>query len=141
MKMNSHKKQNYKRLVFSIILSILLVTTTLSSMSGASRKINNTITEEVVVQNTNYLQYEFEFLEPELVELTLSDTEYSKINMPGTRNIGRVAGEPGMPVSFIKILLPAKKAVKSVHATGEPVLVESPIDLIEKPVFRTEHWI
>jgi len=133
--MNSHKKQSYKRLVFSIILSVLLVTTTLSSMSGASRKTDNAVTEEVVVLNTNYLQYEFEFLEPELVELTLSDTEYSKINMPGTRNIGRVAGEPGMPVSFIKILLPAKKTVKSIHATGDSVLVESPIDLIEKPVF------
>ena len=92
MKMSSHKKQSYKRLVFSIILSVLLVTTALSSMSGASIKIGNTITEETDIQNTNCLQYEFEFLEPEIVELTLSDTEYSKINMLGTRNIGKVTG-------------------------------------------------
>ena len=129
-----HKKQKNKRLVFSIILSVLLVTTTLSSMSGASRTTDNTITEDVVVLNTNFLQYEFEFLEPELVEFTLFEEEFTKINMPGTSNIGRIAGDPAMPVSFVKILLPAKTTVKSIQATGNLVEVESSLNLIDRPI-------
>ena len=85
MKKDSYKKNNIK-LVFSLIMSIVLITTTLSSISVSS------LNSEHI--SNDLLKYEFAFQKPEIKKFTVSDLEFSKIHMKGTNNIGKAQGNP-----------------------------------------------
>jgi len=132
---SNRKKHNNHRLVFSITITAILILSLISSVNITARNDNNETSDN------DFLQYEFEFEKPEIVELSLFGEQYTKINLKGTNNIGKVSGEPSLPVCFMKILLPAKKVVKSINANGEPINLESNIDLIEQPILPHQNPI
>ncbi len=83
----------------------------------------------------NHLSYDFLFIEPEFDTLTISNNGYSQIHMSGCIALGKDAGNPKLPVKFIKLLLPPMKSIKTIEVSGHPVEVSpQDIDLIDKPL-------
>ncbi len=81
------------------------------------------------------LSYTFSFTEPSFHEKMVHDTVYTTIDMSGCMAIGERAGEPSMPVKFVKLLLPPMEKVKDISVFGVPVEIDTgDINLLEKPV-------
>ena len=117
-----------------VVLCFLLITTSLVAAMGTSR--NNTTLGGKSSSMVESLSYSFAFLEPELQTTAVSNSEYTLIDMSGCMAIAKQAGEPMMPVKFIKLLIPPMKTVTNVNVVGTPVEPElEDFDLVEKPVF------
>ena len=80
------------------------------------------------------LSYSFD--EPLLREIDMRGTAYTSICIPGSLTIARNAGEPALPVRFVKILLPPGKDVSRVDVTGRlKKVAPDGIDLKASPIF------
>ena len=95
-----------------VAICALLVTTSLVVAMDASR--NNDLNEKTT-STIESLSYSFEFIEPELRITTVSNSEYTLIDMAGCIGIGKQAGEPMMPANIIKLLIPPMKTVTNVN--------------------------
>ncbi len=58
------------------------------------------------------------FNEPVLGKKSLFGSFFTTVSMPGAINIAKNAGEPALPVTFIRVLLPPKKSVTGITVTG-----------------------
>ena len=140
------RKYSLDRRSIAIIMCIFLITTTSSAaMIGTSfktasiSKSETTFTEFSILDTSNdiadSLSYTFSFLKPSMEEIELHGSAFTRVSTRGCTALGKSAGEPALPVKFVKLLLPPRKTVKSVNVGGEPVEVElKGIDLREKPV-------
>jgi hypothetical protein len=132
MGINMNDLNNKKRILsrgnISLVVCILLLTTALSAATVTSFEPDD-LTEEKV-------SYSFTFIEPSFQTVEADNSLYTNINMPGCMAMGRQAGEPSLPVKFIKLLLPPMKTVTDVTVVGNPIEIDlGIIDLKQKPVF------
>ena len=115
-------------LVISTCL-LLIVTAFSASTTTFIEKDNGFLT------SINHLNYVFSFSEPEIDTITNSDIEYTKLNMPGCIALGMDAGNPKLPVKFIKLLLPPKKGISNVKVSGISLEINTrDVNLINKPL-------
>ncbi|MFH2001449.1 MAG: C25 family peptidase propeptide domain-containing protein, partial [Planctomycetota bacterium] len=78
----------------------------------------------------------FSFDAPRVKAIEHDGASYASIMVPGALTLGRTAGEPALPVSFVQILLPPGKEPASIMVTGDSSLFTSHnMDLRESPVF------
>jgi len=103
-------------------------------MIGVSTDASHSVSETGSNGQENHLTYSFSFKEPELFKTQLFDNSFTKILVPGTITLGNSAGEPTLPVSFMKILLPPKTTIKSIDVQGTPVEIDTSINLKDKPI-------
>ena len=116
-----------KRIISLVVCLLLLI--------GAISAITATSLEQESILEYN-LNYTFLFTEPKFQMKTVGNSGYNDINLPGCISMGREAGQPKMPVKFIKLLLPPKTSVKNVKVVGTPIELElENIDLKESPIF------
>jgi len=141
LRKKTYKKTSARKPVISILLCIFLVATSLSSMIGASINTSERLVRNHSNDETNYLTYTFSFREPELKQTTLYGASYSKIVLSGAMNMGKKAGEPAMPTSFVKILLPLMKTVRSIQINGDPVEIDTQVDLTKQPVIPYQYMV
>ena len=128
MKYLNNKKRILGRGNISLTICILLITTALSATTVTSFESDD-VTEES-------FSYSFTFIEPSFQTMDVDNSGYTNINMPGCLAIGKQAGEPAMPVKFIKLLLPPMKTVSNIDVVGTPVEIElGTTDLKESPIF------
>ncbi len=128
MKRNYNKLNIIGRRTISLALCIILTTTAISAITATSYQSEDF--------STDILSYTFTFDEPRFQARTIDNSEYNEINLPGCISMGREAGQPTMPVKFVKLMIPPKKSVKSVEVIGTPVELElDNIDLKTSPVF------
>jgi hypothetical protein len=82
------------------------------------------------------LSYSFSFIEPSFQTVVVDNSIYTNINMPGCIAIGKQAGNPMLPVRFIKLLIPPLKTISNIDVVGNPVEIElESIDLKKSPIF------
>ncbi|EMR75371.1 hypothetical protein MBGDF03_00378 [Thermoplasmatales archaeon SCGC AB-540-F20] len=123
----NNKKRILGRGNISLAVCILLITTALSATT--------VISFEPADLSQESLSYTFSFKEPNFKTLQADNSGYTNINMPGCLAIGKQAGEPAMPVKFIKLLLPPMKTVSDVTVTGSPIELDmGSRDLKQKPI-------
>jgi len=134
MRNKSNTGKNFKRLVLSIALCIFLITSVSSTMIQDPIKKPNFISKTIASDIINDLTYMFSFTEPELRETQLIDNSFTKLSVPGTMSLGNGAGEPTLPVSFQKILLPPKTTIRSIEVLGAAIQIDTSINLIEQPI-------
>ena len=109
----NNKKRILSSRNISLAICILLITTALSATTVISFEPAD-LTQES-------LNYTFSFKEPNFKTLQADNSDYTNINMPGCMAIGKQAGEPAMPVKFIKLLLPSMEVVSDVTVIGSPI--------------------
>jgi hypothetical protein len=91
---------------------------------------------------SNSLIYTCLFKEPSFKSVQAGGSEYTTINMPGCLTIGKQAGDPAMPVKFIKLLLPPQKTVESITVTGTSVELNTKgIDLTTQYIYPYQNEI
>ena len=100
----------------SVVLCILFMMTALTTATAISRKDNQGLYQI----GSDHLNYTFTFKEPTIQSMSVQNTQYSKINMPGCLSLGKQAGDPTLPVKFIQLLLPSGTTVDSIDVTGTP---------------------
>jgi len=101
--------------------------TVFSTLVGEVGSVPNNVGES--------LSYTFSFIEPSLHEAVLYSDFYTTVNIPGCMAIGKKAGEPALPVKFVKLVLPPKTKVKDINVVGTPVEVDTTnLNLMGKPV-------
>ena len=127
------RKVKLGRRSLSVVVCVLLITTSLVAAMETSRNNNLDEKSSSMIES---LSYSFEFLEPKLRTTTVSNSEYTLIDMAGCIGIGKQAGEPMMPANIIKLLIPPMKTVTGVNVVGTPAEIElEDFDLVEKPIF------
>jgi len=89
--------------------------TVFSTLVGEVGSVPNNVGES--------LSYTFSFIEPSLHEAVLYSDFYTTVNIPGCMAIGKKAGEPALPVKFVKLVLPPKTKVKDINVVGLVILL------------------
>jgi len=127
-------KENYKnnnilgKRIISIALCLILMTTAISVTTA------DLFESEYISKES--LNYTIKFIEPTFQTKTVDNSGYTDINLPGCMSIGREAGQPTMPVKFVKLLIPPKTTVKNVEVIGLTIELHiEDIDLKESPIF------
>jgi len=117
--------------LFAVVLCATMCTTAISmhSIANASTATPST------------LSYTFSFASPSLSSQQLLSQSFTHISMPNSLTMGKDAGLPALPVSFIKIALPALTTVDTITVTGASIPVQTPIDLKEEPITPYQHPI
>jgi len=128
-KMN-FRKFKLGRSSIGVIICVLMLTTSVSATMGNFINLN-----EQMNTSTNSLRYTLLFQEPNFKSIQLRSSEYTTISIDGCMAIGKQVGDPLLPVKLVSLLLPPKKAVSSINVVGTPVLIESNVNLLEKPIF------
>jgi len=100
----------------SVAVCILLVATSLAVALDTTSEVN---------LKDNRLSYSFAFVEPELQTAQVESSQYTTFQMPGCMAVGKQAGDPMLPVSVVKLLLPAMTTVTSVNVVGNPIELTS----------------
>jgi len=83
------------------------------------------------------LSYSFEFQEPNLQNMILSDTTFTSVSVPGCISIGKGVGMPNLPVHFVQILIPYGTDVTDISVSGKPIDLDEQskgVDLKSNPV-------
>jgi len=118
--------------ITSLAVCFLVTTTAISSITASSFE-TKTVTKDS-------LSYTFTFAEPKFQKKTVGSSGYIDINLPGCMSMGREAGQPAMPVKFIKLLLPPKTTVKNVDVVGASFELDlENIDLKKSPIFPYQY--
>ncbi len=113
----------------SVVVISMLLFSCLPFFHISADELNSHITED------KSLSYMFFFTKPSFHEKTLQNTRYTALDMTGCMAIGKRAGEPALPVKYIKLLLPPGKTVKNITLHGVPIEINTvDINLVEKPV-------
>jgi len=132
------EKKSWRNLGVILCVFIMITVPVTTSLGDTETK---TISDDLTY-NKNSLEYTFVFLEPEFHTTEVSDSGYTNIDMKGCMPMGKLAGEPMMPVKSVKLLLPPMKTVSNVNIVGNPVEVDlGNIDLNEKPVFPHQDYV
>jgi len=124
------KKFRLGRLTIGVLICILMLTTSVATTLG-----NFTNSAEQINTYANSLNYTFLFKEPVFKSIQPDSYEYTLVDIQGCMAIGKQSGEPQLPIKMISLLLPPKKTVSNINVIGNPVQIQSPINLIEKPIF------
>ncbi len=129
-----------------LMICTVLIFTSISATIGVSNRIIVNENQQVSFYENNdalgvqkeqldVLSYTFQFSEPVLDHVILPSHEFTKISMPGVMNVGRGVGQPFLPVSFAKILLPPMKKVISLDVSGQSHDIDAKdFDLIDTPI-------
>ena len=138
MKKNDYKNIFLGRRRIGVVICVLLVTTSMTAMTATSDLksiVRQPLNLNKQMINSDSLSYTFKFSEPSFETNEVDNSEYTLVKMTGCMALGKPAGEPKLPVRFIKLLIPAKKSVLDVAVVGTPVEVDlGGIDLVEKPI-------
>jgi len=138
MKNVSYKKIFLGRRSVGVVICVLLLATSLSAMTATSDVkgvVKQSLNLNKQMTSSDSLSYTFEFSEPSFETTDVDNSEYTLVHMSGCMALGKGAGDPKLPVRFIKLLIPAKKSVKNVEVFGTPVEIElENIDLVETPI-------
>jgi len=129
------KKTIFKKLGKSTIGVLICVLLLIASVAATSN-VNNL--NKQTNTGIDSLSYTFLFKEPSfksIQPLQLNNCEYTLIDIQGCLSVGKEAGEPQIPTKVITLVLPPKKTVSNINVVGTPVQIESPVNLLEKPVF------
>ena len=133
MKKTNFRKLRLGRLTIGVFICILMLSTSVATTLG------NFINSDE--NNSNSLSYTFLFKEPVFKSIHQDSSEYTLIDIQGCMAVSSQAGEPQIPIKTITLLLPPKKTVSSINVVGTPVQIQSPINLIEKPVFPYQNSV
>jgi hypothetical protein len=133
MKKTNFRKLRLGRLTIGVFICILMLTTSVATTLG------NFINSDE--NNSNSLSYTFLFKEPVFKSIHQDSSEYTLIDIQGCMAVSSQAGEPQIPIKTITLLLPPKKTVSSINVVGNPVQIQPPINLIEKPVFPYQNSV
>ncbi|MGF3555051.1 MAG: C25 family peptidase propeptide domain-containing protein, partial [Thermoplasmatota archaeon] len=128
---NNFKKLKSTRTAIGVIICIFLLLTSVATTMGNFIESNSN-------NKTTSISYRFLFKEPSfksIQPIQSNNNEFTLIDIPGCLSVGMQAGEPQIPIKIITLLLPPKKTISSINVIGTPVEIQSPINLLEKPVF------
>ncbi len=132
------EKKSWRNLGVTLCVFIMIAVPVTASLGDTETK---TIPDDLIY-NKNSLNYTFMFLEPEFHTIAVSDSEYTNIDINGCMPMGKLAGEPMVPVKSVKLMLPPMKTVSNVNVVGDPIEVDlGNIDLNEKPVFPYQDYV
>ena len=123
MSILNNRKRILNRGCISLAVCFLLIITALSA---------TTTSFETVASTENRLSYSFLFIEPNFQTIEADNSLYTNLNMPGCMVMGRQAGEPSLPVKFIKLLLPPMKTVADVTVIGNPIEIDFVANLVSQ---------
>jgi hypothetical protein len=122
----------------SVVVSILFIMTALTTATAISRNDQ----QGFYPVGADHISYTFTFTEPTIQSMSVQNTQYSQINMPGCLGLGKQAGDPTLPVKFIQLLLPSGTTVDSVDVAGTPVLSnEQGFDLTTQPILPYQNEV
>jgi len=82
------------------------------------------------------IELSFTFRKPHCTTAEVNGSSYASLVMPGSAVMARNAGEPALPVQFVRILLPPGKEVAEVEVSGAMTELKlDGVDLTRTPVF------
>jgi len=116
---------NRGRYVQNVLIAFLLISTAFMSMFAVAEPSDAS------------LKYTFEFTEPNLKDMKLSDTSFTSLSIPGCISIGKGIGMPNLPVRFAQILIPFGMDVKEITVSGNPTIINDEakgVDLTASPI-------
>ncbi len=87
------------------------------------------------------LTYTFSYAQPAVSNQILSSRSFTKISMPNSLTMSKEAGLPALPVSFLKIALPAQTTVDKISVAGASHEVQTSINLNDHPITPYQHPI
>jgi len=134
LKKTNFRKLNLGRSTVGVVICILMLSTSVATTMG-----NFVNTDEQM--NTNSLSYTFLFKEPVFKSIQQDNSEYTLIDVQGCLAVGKQAGEPQIPIKVISLLLPPKKTIGSINVEGTPVQIQTPVNLLEKPIFPYQNSV
>lgn len=79
------------------------------------------------------LTYQFAFEPPTLTTTRLYGRTFSQLHLSGAMNLGKDVGGPSMPVSFVKLALPAETTIEAITVTGPAQTINAP-GLLQQPL-------
>jgi hypothetical protein len=122
---------NKKRILSSKHLSLAICSLLLLT-SFAITSVTSIEPEDLITESESYT---FTFIEPSFQALTADESEYTNIQLSGCLGISKKAGDPLLPVKFIKLLLPAMKTVSNINVIGTPIEIDlGSTDLKSSPI-------
>lgn len=120
-----------RRKIGVLICAILIIASLIPIISSSGINLKTKNSKEVET-----IEYCFKFDSPKFESISVYDSDFSRVSIPGCLSLGRQAGEPSLPVRFIKMIIPAFRTVSAVKVEGSPMELNlGDINLIEKPVF------
>jgi hypothetical protein len=126
MKNRTKQKSKVSKLGVVFIICFAMIMTSAVATVGDASKLDQFFVN-------NRMVYTFDFQQPSLQAASLG---YTNITLPGCLTIGRIAGDPALPVKVVTLLLPPNKTVSRINVGGTPITGDlQGIDLIQKPLF------
>ncbi len=127
MRYLNNKKRILGRRSISIAVCIILISTAISITTVTSFEPNDLIDES--------RSYTFSFIKPRFENIKADNSDYTNVQLSGCLGIGKQAGEPLLPVKFVKLLVPAMKTVTKVNVVGKPIEIDlGSTDLKNTPI-------
>jgi hypothetical protein len=131
MRNNKNKKKLVIKQLISITLFLFFVTLPITTVINASQKQS----EGALPIDSGHLRYSITFANPRFKETHLDDNTFTSVEMQGCLSLGKIPGDPVLPLKFIQLLIPAMKTVTRITVEGDSVdATPLFIDLREKPV-------
>jgi len=117
-----------------VLLAVVVIFLLTVGFSLVSLNLDRSLKYEYYVKDGS-LKYIFSFQEPGLEEISIDNNTYTTLNMSGCMAIGKKAGEPVLPVKYVKLLLPPRKKILDINIGGTPVEVKNAkFKLDNKPI-------
>jgi hypothetical protein len=140
----NYKKKNILKKRVTALMCIAVLVSSMTSVTGIQER-NDTLSPKMSLssisaeKNANdilsSLHYSFSFQKPLLQSIKLHDSEFTKLSLPGTIEVGSKAGAPALPTKLITLLLPPNTQVKTLAVSGNAHELETKnVNLIQKPI-------